>query len=199
TANAVSNDPRVRRTRRMLRDAALELVAERDFSDITISEITRRADINRATFYQHYIDKDDLIAQALDSLFDEFTASDRSFVATGADFSRDVTPPPLIALFHHLSGRQELYRRLLGNGGSTAFARRHQAFWEEQFLLTRGVLHPEPGSDGPPLELRARAAAAQGHAIIAWWLETGGDESIETVASWTWQFCCDCLGVSGDQ
>ena len=52
-------DRRVKRTRNLLGNALLELVQEKKFEQITIQDITDRADLNRATFYLHYGSKED--------------------------------------------------------------------------------------------------------------------------------------------
>lgn len=54
-------DPRVMRTRQLIIVAFNELIAQKDFNQITIKEITERATINRATFYAHYLDKYELL------------------------------------------------------------------------------------------------------------------------------------------
>lgn len=60
-----ATDPRVRRTRKLLQDAFRELVHEKRFSAITVQDITERATVNRATFYAHYKDKEELGASCL--------------------------------------------------------------------------------------------------------------------------------------
>ncbi len=54
-------DPRVRRTRQMLQQAMSALLREKEFVDITVQDITEGADLNRATFYKHFLDKYDLL------------------------------------------------------------------------------------------------------------------------------------------
>ncbi len=54
-------DPRVRRTRQMLQQAMSSLLREKEFVDITVQDITEGADLNRATFYKHFLDKYDLL------------------------------------------------------------------------------------------------------------------------------------------
>lgn len=44
------------RSRRMIRQAFWELLRERPFDKITVTDIVTRADINRSTFYAHYDD-----------------------------------------------------------------------------------------------------------------------------------------------
>lgn len=50
-------DPRVKRTRKLIEDAFLELLTEKTLHAMTVGDITGRADINRATFYAHFFDK----------------------------------------------------------------------------------------------------------------------------------------------
>lgn len=54
-------DPRIQRTRQNIMDSFLELVRKRDFNDISIADIAEAAQINRSTFYYHFMDKYDLI------------------------------------------------------------------------------------------------------------------------------------------
>ena len=50
-------DPRVKRTRKLILDAFIELMREKSFEDITIQDIAERATVNRVTFYAHFTDK----------------------------------------------------------------------------------------------------------------------------------------------
>ena len=45
-----------RRSRKLIRDAYISLLKEKDLGKITVADITRRADISRTTFYAHYAD-----------------------------------------------------------------------------------------------------------------------------------------------
>lgn len=58
-------DRRQKRSREAIRKAFRELLSEKDFSQITVTEITRRADRNRKTFYLHYNTIDDLVNEIL--------------------------------------------------------------------------------------------------------------------------------------
>ncbi|WP_411347924.1 TetR family transcriptional regulator [Paenibacillus sp. WLX2291] len=56
-----AQDPRVIRTRQLIHQAFVELLQTKEFNEITVSDITRRATINRVTFYTHYTDKYELL------------------------------------------------------------------------------------------------------------------------------------------
>lgn len=51
------------RSRRMIREAFLELLKEKDFSKITVTDIVKRADLNRSTFYAHYPDVNGVVEE----------------------------------------------------------------------------------------------------------------------------------------
>ncbi|MEG9437043.1 TetR/AcrR family transcriptional regulator [Edaphobacter sp. HDX4] len=50
-------DPRIRRTRQALQGALRDLMLQKGFEEISVQDITDLADVNRATFYDHYTDK----------------------------------------------------------------------------------------------------------------------------------------------
>ena len=56
-------DRRVQKTKERQYKVLVELLTEKPIKDITIKELSERADINRATFYLHYTDVFDLLDQ----------------------------------------------------------------------------------------------------------------------------------------
>lgn len=50
-------DPRIRKTRQALQAALGNLMQQKSFEEISVQDITDLADVNRATFYDHYTDK----------------------------------------------------------------------------------------------------------------------------------------------
>ena len=61
-------DRRVRRTYKLLGDALISLILEKGYEDITIKDITERADVAYVTFFRHYKTIDDLLQQRLDEI-----------------------------------------------------------------------------------------------------------------------------------
>ncbi|MCQ2408558.1 MAG: TetR/AcrR family transcriptional regulator [Oscillospiraceae bacterium] len=53
-------DRRTLKTKKAICDAFAELLTEKDLHKITVQEIADKADINRVTFYKHYLDVYDL-------------------------------------------------------------------------------------------------------------------------------------------
>lgn len=67
-------DPRVRRTRKMLKDALASLLKKKDFDSISIGDIAEESTLNRATFYDHYPGKDALLQCLVGSQFQELVS-----------------------------------------------------------------------------------------------------------------------------
>lgn len=62
-------DLRVKRTRFLLQEKFWELLAEQSFQSITVQNITSRAMVNRATFYDHFVDKYALLQYSIREWF----------------------------------------------------------------------------------------------------------------------------------
>lgn len=62
------NDLRVIKTRNTLYNALLSLMKEKTFEEIKVSDICNTALINRSTFYAHYTDKYELLADCIKNL-----------------------------------------------------------------------------------------------------------------------------------
>lgn len=65
-------DRRVRKTIKALREALIRLLAEKSVKDITVSELTTLADVNRSTFYFYYDDVYDMVQQLQDETYEIF-------------------------------------------------------------------------------------------------------------------------------
>ena len=64
-------DRRVKYTKKLLRDALLDLMKQKPFGAITPTELCRVADVNRNTFYSHYTSVSDLLGEIEDELYSQ--------------------------------------------------------------------------------------------------------------------------------
>ncbi len=114
------NNLRLRRTRKLLREALIELIEERGFEALTIGEITARALVSRAAFYRNYRDKYDLVEQ----IFEEAMGTLLSAVG---ELGSAHPPEIWVTFFEHIAQYERLYRALLGSKGSPWFVRKMRA------------------------------------------------------------------------
>ncbi|HON20187.1 MAG TPA: TetR/AcrR family transcriptional regulator [Bacteroidales bacterium] len=64
-------DRRVKYTKKVLRQAILDLLKEKPINKITVKEICSLADVNRGTFYSHYYDTYDLLEQIENDFYNQ--------------------------------------------------------------------------------------------------------------------------------
>lgn len=60
-----TNDLRVKKTKKAIKTTFLELLESKPVSKITVTELAKKAEINKATFYLHYKDIFDLYQKSL--------------------------------------------------------------------------------------------------------------------------------------
>lgn len=153
-------DRRIRRTRRRLSRALLELALERPFEAITIRDLTDRAGIGYATFFRHYDGIEDLLRNMLDELLSELLA------LLGPLVGRDPVEAGTM-VFRHAQGHSGLYRLLLRTDRSVDLLDRAVEIGIENLDRTH---EPQPGS-------RVPAPVAANHfirsfmAMLEWWLD----------------------------
>lgn len=99
-----TEDRRVRRTKKQLKEALTELILEKGYDDVSVQEIIDRADVGRTSFYTYFKSKEDLLLQNLDDLENMFRPNQEK---NHDDFS--------LKMFEHLQENWRLARLLLGN------------------------------------------------------------------------------------
>lgn len=122
-------DRRVQKTRKLLQDALIELVAEKGYESVTIREILDKANVGRSTFYAHFQDKDQLLHSILDRLDELFVQHEKQFSETKKNFVNadiiNLTPEfsPTLSLFQFIGQNHRFFKAMLGNRGYGIFAK----------------------------------------------------------------------------
>ena len=70
-ANTGRQEKRTKITRRKILRAAREVFAEKGIDLATIDDITVRADLGKGTFYYHFTDKNEVVAELIESMLAE--------------------------------------------------------------------------------------------------------------------------------
>ena len=124
-------DRRVRRTKQQLRSALTTLLLEKDFSDITVREISERADVNRGTFYSHYRDAFDLLTSVEDFFLEAVRRIDLKIQRQDWE---GATYRYLEDLFTLIRDNADVCRALMCGNGDPAFQQRLLTMFKNQFL-----------------------------------------------------------------
>ena len=147
-------DRRVRRTVHALQGALIELILERGFEAITVSDITERADVGRSTFYAHFADKEDLLQGSLEQLRHllEASPSDRPGVHPALAFA--------LPMLEHAAEMRPLFAATDGRRSGELIQDLVNDIWAD-LIRTRWA-----GAD----ERAVRAVAGAFGATLRWWL-----------------------------
>ena len=129
-------DRRIRKTKKILQDTLIELMNEKPIENITIKDLTERADLNRGTFYLHYQDIFDLLEQIENEMLQEmsdilnkidpFTFSE--YNAKGKAY------PPIVELFEWFKSNYKFGNALMGANGNISFLEKIKTVVENQFF-----------------------------------------------------------------
>lgn len=112
------DDLRVIKTRKLIYQTLLELMKEKTFEEIKVSDICSKAMINRSTFYAHYEDKYELLVDFLSNLKEEFAhelnESCKENLSIREYYIR------LISLFlDHIDSKRDVYNSIMINNRSS--------------------------------------------------------------------------------
>lgn len=140
---AQKEDRRIRRTKRLLRQALAEIMNEKDFKDITVKEITDRADLNRGTFYFHYTDTYDLRDKIEDELVRDFTEVLSSYHPTAENYS---ARPMLKQAVSFVEGEKFLVRTLFQCNADGGLQTKFMKVIEEIIVKIRDQMHGDAQS-----------------------------------------------------
>ena len=77
----------VKRSRRLLKEALLQLMKQKSFRDIQVTEIADHSQVARPTFYLHHQSKQELLLSHVDDVFNE------SYEVLSATLGNDQTGP----------------------------------------------------------------------------------------------------------
>lgn len=173
-------DRRVRRTRRALRKALSDLMEEKGYDQVTIEELTERADIGRTTFYLHYSAKQDLLLEQFGEMIDQLVAqlSQTPLSAWGQEGDirsvDDYPNRPICMIFQHAADNKDLYQIVLRGEGVDQASERLQVIMTNAvntFLSHKLGQQDEQIALKIPIDLFGNYFAGAILGVIKWWLE----------------------------
>jgi len=176
---APCEDRRISKSKRALREALIALLEERGFDAITVNDLCERADLTRGTFYNHFSDKENLLAVLEDEVMADIGALQGRM--HGITLTDMLALPLLVELFDYLREQSAFLHAVLGPGGDARFAPRlREAICEN---LVQNILHEKYRDNPTPfVEYYVAFYAAAYLGIITCWIERGTPESSEDMA-----------------
>lgn len=172
--NELKSPKRRTLTKRLVREALLELLQTKDIKDVSVSELCARADINRTTFYNHYAGTHEVLAEIEDGFMGQLLD------AGAGPRGEDGLEKYIEAICAKLQQNREVALLLLANGADPRFpARFLEAQGCEAILRDAGGLHPRTRAEA---DLLARYLCAGACSLVCSWLEAGCVQTPRQVA-----------------
>jgi AcrR family transcriptional regulator len=172
------DDPRVRKTRRGLREAFVRLLLQKGYDAISIQDIATEADTARVTFYRHYGDKEELLIDCLDELYRGLREKMKSTLDSPLQPQR----LPLYLFYEHLEEQEDLYRILFSGRGTQAVVEHVRQYMATRIIEELNRFAPDLQL-AIPMEIIAYHAASAQIGLGVWWLKHDKPYSKEYMAS----------------
>ncbi|MDF9760933.1 AcrR family transcriptional regulator [Peribacillus simplex] len=116
-------DPRILRTRLLIKEAFIDLLQEMDIERMSVSRIAERATISRVTFYLHYRDIPDMLEKMADDMIEDIQPAVNSQpVNEGAADDTDFVM--LVRMLDHIAKHAKFYKVILGSKRVPIFTER---------------------------------------------------------------------------
>lgn len=123
-------DRRKKYTRIVLKDSLMKLLKEKQISSITVKEICELADINRSTFYSHYLDQFDLLNKIEEEIIEDL----KGYLGQYNYEENEDAFQIIEKLFEYFASKHEVCHTLLNEKGDTTFQRKVMEFAQLFFI-----------------------------------------------------------------
>lgn len=176
-------DRRQRKTREAIFRSLIQLLSEKDFSQITVGEIIDRADVGRATFYAHFETKDYLLKELCHELFCHIFDAANNEHAHRHIFSCDAPDSVFLHLFQHLQKNDNRILQLLSCRNNELFL----GYFKENLRIlvqSRQAEFAARKSALLPDSFWINHIASVFVETVRWWLAKGMQESPETITQY---------------
>jgi AcrR family transcriptional regulator len=166
-------DRRVQKSQAAIKTAFIELLADKNFDQITIQDISDKANVGRRTVYDHYMDKFDLLNKLIEEHINEL----RKLCKDAADLS---FAEGNLLWFEYFQKNHSFFSTILASKGSPVFRSQFLEFIIEE--LEGEVKVGEGINQGLSKDLILKFFGAAIVEIVTEWINNGLLEPTEVVA-----------------
>jgi AcrR family transcriptional regulator len=163
-------DRRIQRSTAALKNALLELLVEKGFEEISITELTARAGLSYTTFFRNFDSKEALLNEVAAALIQDLLSLSVPVV------SRAGSLESCRALCFYVHEKRALWRSLL-IGGAAEIVQAEFVRQAREWTPVAGWKH-----DWLPVDLATRWSARGTIEILCWWLEHDTELSVADMA-----------------
>lgn len=161
-------DRRVRRTKKLLKDSLISLMAEKEFKNISVKDITDLADLNRGTFYLHYNDTYHLLQDVEDEVLHDFQEMIDAYISPTEAHSLLPVMEPMI---RYVAEHTAICKILFENSISTDFINRLHSLIHANGRGLIKMLYPDADEAVMGYFFEFITYGLTG--MLKWWIDSG--------------------------
>ncbi|SHE63073.1 transcriptional regulator, TetR family [Atopostipes suicloacalis DSM 15692] len=172
-------------TKENIKKAFIQLIKDKGFDSLTVSDLAREANINRGTFYLHYLDKYDL----LDKLEMDIIEDLKEILLTNLEHEETDEPAELIPYekileaLNYIKKDYHFIEALAGDGGDPNFIQKVENVISEMIQSKLQETDNQLRSkEHLPADYAEKIFLSSVVTIIELWIEKGTYESPEQIA-----------------
>lgn len=161
-------DRRVIKSRRMLRKSFVSLMYEKSYHSITVKEITHRAELNRATFYLHFSDKEDLLYQSTeDVLYEVLEGIEKQNVEFITGYT-GIPDEKLVLLFKRFGEHSDFFKVMLTQANVECMNRLNSIIYQWIYEYLSSIAKSK--NTLIPIEIITQYHSAALVGLLIWWV-----------------------------
>jgi len=173
-------DRRISKSKRAMRNALIQLIEEKDFNKITVTDIVERADLNRGTFYSHYTTQTDILTELTDDVMSDLMQAYRMPYKEQRIFVVNELTASMVKIFDHVERFQSFYALMLRTDRLPSF--QTQIFQVLKDLAIHDLTKTKNEQDQPNQALQASFFANAIIGMIYEWAEKNFTYSADYMA-----------------
>lgn len=155
-------DRRILKSQEAIKKAVVELMSEKDIDQITMQDISDKADVNRKTIYLHYKDKYDLFDKLIEDHLNELGE---------ICYSDSVSAKAHLTWFEYFESKYSFFSAMLASKGAPFFRSRFLEFVRED--IRNGWDMIEGKKSGLNEEVMVQFFAPAYVGLVEWWFTNG--------------------------
>lgn len=165
-------DRRIQKTRKLLHEAVVSLILEKNYESVSVQDILDRANVGRSTFYTHFQNKDELLTSGVHNDLRDMLQTAQASASAASSKPYEKIIGFSLAMFEHAYEYRGVWRAMLGSRAGAIVRQNMQKMLAD--LIRDGLKKEFPGRNKSnsrvPTELFIHFLASTFMSVLSWWL-----------------------------
>jgi AcrR family transcriptional regulator len=187
-----AEDPRVLRSRQLIREAFRELLHSKGFDAVTVKDIAQKATINRATFYAHFEDKFALLDEITEQAFREMIPEQ---VANAQDFTDEICNQLIVMTYRYVVDFYKICR-IDSHSMAKLVDEKIKKLLQQTIESILLKMDPRHGAIRHHIKIMAAMTGSTIYGAALYWLHVGEKDDVHVLADLVRPYVLNGLGLN---